>query len=67
MIERSHPFPRPFHPSPDAVDELIQRASARPDGLEFLDRGALDAVAAAFGVHAFTVEEARQVRRGASS
>lgn len=48
-------------PEDAAVRELIARAEAHPLGCDFLRRGALDAVAATFGVHAFTVDRAREL------
>ena len=45
---------------PSAVDRLIAAAEAHPLGVAFLKNGFLGAVAATFGVHAFTVEEARR-------
>lgn len=48
-----------FQPAPGDVAALIEDAVAH--GLVgFLVEGQLGAVAAAFGVHAFTVEEARR-------
>jgi hypothetical protein len=52
---------RPFAPSEQAVRSLIRRASRHSLGRDFLLNGALDAVAATFSVHAFTVEKARDV------
>ncbi len=50
---------------PDAeVVELIGAATRHPLGLEFLLEGNLGAVASLFGVHAFTVEAARERLRG---
>ncbi len=46
------------------VVELIGAATRHPLGLEFLLEGNLGAVAAIFGVHAFTVEAARERLRG---
>jgi hypothetical protein len=51
---------RPFAPSEQAVRSLIRRASRHSLGRDFLLNGALDAVAATFSVHAFTVEKARE-------
>lgn len=45
--------------SPESVDDLIARARSHDLGLEFLLDGYLASVAAEFGTHAFTVEEAR--------
>ena len=42
------------------VDHLISSAREHPLGLEFLEQGALDAVAATFRTHAFVVEAARE-------
>ncbi len=44
-----------------AVRDLIARADAHPLGRDFLLEGALDAVAATFAVHAFTVDRAREL------
>ena len=41
------------------VETLISRAQGHPLGLDFLLRGAHDAVAVTFGVHAFVVDAAR--------
>ena len=49
-----------YEPTPEEVTELIERAKAHELGLGFLREGALQAVAAAFGVHAFTVDAARR-------
>ncbi len=54
-----------FRPAARQVDELIQRASHHPLGTDFLRDGALDAAAAVFGVHAFTIEAARAKLAGA--
>ena len=51
----------PYAPSEQAVRSLIRRASRHAFGRGFLLNGALDAVAATFSVHAFTVEKAREV------
>ena len=45
---------------PQVVAELIELARKHRLGTEFLTEGALDAVSATFGAHAFTVEEARR-------
>ena len=53
-----------FRPSTDEVTDLIARACKNRFGLEFLMNGYLGSVAAEFGVHAFTVEAARErIRR----
>lgn len=44
---------------PGEVESLISRATDHALGLEFLLRGAHDAVAVTFGVHAFVVDAAR--------
>ena len=49
----------PYRPSRPEIDDLIRRAERHPLGTAFLREGSLDAVAATFGVHAFTVEAAR--------
>lgn len=47
-------------PTRDEVESLIARAREHPLGLEFLEFGALDAVAAIHGAHAFVVDAARE-------
>ena len=47
-------------PTRDEVENLIARAREHPLGLEFLEFGALDAVAAIHGAHAFVVDAARE-------
>ncbi|MDJ0973751.1 MAG: hypothetical protein QNJ98_04770 [Planctomycetota bacterium] len=47
-------------PTDDEIRDLIRRAEAHDLGLRFLQRGAQDAVAATFGVHAFVVDAARK-------
>jgi hypothetical protein len=47
-------------PTRDEVENLITRAREHPLGLEFLEFGALDAVAAIHGAHAFVVDAARE-------
>ncbi len=49
-----------YTPGADEVARLIAAATAHPLGLEFLLEGNLCAVATMFGVHAFTVDAARQ-------
>jgi len=51
---------RHYKPTRDDVDRLIARAREHPFGLDFLRHGALDAVAATFGTHAFVVDAARE-------
>ena len=61
---RERPNAFSFRPSADEVNDLIARACVHRFGLEFLMNGYLGSVAAEFGVHAFTVEAARErVRR----
>jgi hypothetical protein len=55
-----------YKPTPDQVQALIRDASKSSFGTEFLTTGALDAVAATFGVHAFTVDAARDALKSAS-
>ncbi|HVG94303.1 MAG TPA: hypothetical protein VND21_07640 [Planctomycetota bacterium] len=52
---------RSLHPAhrPPEVHALIDSARRHALGLDFLLRGAHDAVAATFGVHAFVVDAAR--------
>ncbi|MBZ0268385.1 hypothetical protein K8I85_09540 [bacterium] len=47
-------------PVPEQVEALIRRADGHALGTEFLRHGALDAVAATFGVHAFVIDAARE-------
>ncbi len=42
------------------VLELIRRADKHELGRDFLTQGALDSVAATFGVHAFLIDAARE-------
>ncbi len=51
--------PGRYRPTADEVDLLLRRAAVHPLGTGFLVNGAIDAVAATFGVHAFVVDEAR--------
>ena len=51
--------PGRYRPTAAEVDLLVQRATVHPLGTGFLVNGAIDAVAATFGVHAFVVDEAR--------
>lgn len=53
-------MPRPYQPSAGEVDKLLSRAADHPLGTAFVVNGALDSVAATFGVHAFVVEAARR-------
>ena len=53
--------PRPYRPTAQEVDVLLQRAADHHLGTDFLVNGSLDSVAATFGVHAFTVDAARTV------
>ena len=63
-VERFRDLSFAFRPTTDEVNDLIARACVHRFGLEFLMNGYLGSVAAEFGVHAFTVEAAReQVRR----
>ena len=57
------PFPPGAHgyqPTDEEVQNLIARAREHPLGLDFLTYGALDAVSATFGIHAFVVDAARE-------
>lgn len=49
-----------YRPAAHEVDALIAQAETHPLGVAFLVKGALDAVAATFQVHAAVVEEARE-------
>ncbi len=51
--------PGRYRPTAAEVKLLVKRAEAHPLGTGFLAKGAIDAVAATFGVHAFVVDEAR--------
>ena len=53
-------LPKPYRPSPGEVDDLLRQAAGQPRGTDFLRTGALDSVAATFGVHAFVVDAARR-------
>ena len=53
-------LPLHFEPEPREVDALIERAEGHPLGTAFLQEGSLDAVAATFRTHAFTVLDARR-------
>ena len=44
-----------------AAEQLIEKARSHHLGTDFLRAGSLDAVAATFRVHAFTVDEARNL------
>ncbi len=57
--------PGQYRPTADDVDGLVHRASTHPLGTGFLVNGAIDSVAATFGVHAFIVDEARRRLRAA--
>ena len=57
--------PGQYRPTAAEVDGLVQRASTHPQGNGFLINGAIDSVAATFGVHAFVVDEARRRLGGA--
>lgn len=58
---------QPFEPTDEAVRELIALADAHPLGRKFLLTGALDAVAATFSAHAFTVDRARETLASAAN
>jgi hypothetical protein len=53
-------LPAPYRPTADEIDDLLRRAAAHELGTDYLQRGALDSVAATFQVHAFVVEAARR-------
>ncbi len=57
---RSRDFPNSYRPTAAEVDDLVRSAAGHPLGTDFLANGALDAVAATFGVHAFVVDAARE-------
>ena len=56
----SSPYVPSYTPAAGEVERLIAAAAEHPLGLEFLLEGNLCAVATMFGVHAFTVDAARQ-------
>jgi hypothetical protein len=58
---RSVPAPAACAKPARDVDDLLRRANEHPLGLDFLESGSLDAVAATFRVHAFVVDAARDV------
>lgn len=60
MGDSNHDIRIHYDPKPEEIADLIERAKAHSLGLDFLRNGALEAVAAAFGVHAFTVDAARR-------
>lgn len=60
MAHRSIGSGTRFEPSRREVEDLLRRAGEHPLGHGFLRHGALDAVAATFQVHAFTVDAARR-------
>ncbi len=49
-----------YVPSDREIGELIAAATRHPLGIQFLMEGQLCAVATMFGVHAFTVDAARE-------
>ena len=64
-LERGSDFHEPllplrYQPALAEIDALISTATRHPLGLVFLLDGSLDAVAATFGAHAFTVDAARR-------
>ena len=52
--------PSRYRPTVEEVAILVRQAASHPLGTNFLAKGAIDAVAATFGVHAFVVDEARR-------
>ena len=52
--------PDRYRPTVEEVTVLVRQAASHPLGTQFLAKGAIDAVAATFGVHAFVVDEARR-------
>jgi len=62
--EAASPYQPSCTPDDDEVQRLIRDAGSHPLGLEFLLEGDLCAVATLFGVHAFTVDAARQRLKG---
>ncbi len=55
--------PGRYRPTVEDVTVLVRQAASHPLGTQFLAKGAIDAVAATFGVHAFVVDEARRRMR----
>lgn len=49
-----------YKPTKSEIAKLMQQVSDHPLGKNFLVDGALDSVAATFGVHAFVVDAARE-------
>ena len=49
-----------YQPTKSEIAKLMQQVSEHPLGRNFLVDGALDSVAATFGVHAFVVDAARE-------
>ena len=64
FARRSGSQATPFNPASEEVEALIARAREHTLGTEFLCKGALDAVASTFGVHAFVVDRARETLSG---
>ena len=60
----NHGLPRRYQPSAREIDGLLRRAEDHPLGTAFVLHGALDSVAATFGVHAFVVDAARKQAAG---
>ena len=54
-------------PSREDAQRLIEAARAHQLGTEYLQKGALDSVAATFKVHAFTVDHARDLLANSDS
>jgi|GEM_PF-2035381 len=60
MADSNAPQPlSSFKPTTDDVNYLIHMAEHHPSGISILRDGEIDAVAALFQVHAFTVEAAK--------
>ena len=55
--------PGRYRPTVEEVTVLVRQAASHPLGPQFLAKGAIDAVAATFGVHAFVIDEARRRMR----
>ncbi len=64
---RTDEFIGKYHPTASEIAKLMQQAADHPLGKNFLLEGALDSVAATFGVHAFVVDAARESLNGASN
>ncbi len=60
MSDLRHDCRSRYEPTAEEVADLVERSGRHELGLDFLRYGSQDSVAAAFGVHAFTVDAARK-------